>query len=91
MRSRKGGTFKFGLGARVRDRVHGLAGVVAARHEYLNGCVRYTVEWRTGEPLNEVTFDEQQLEVIPGEAPREPRGTGGPRDTPAAPSTGGRR
>lgn len=51
------------LGQTVRDAITGLEGVVVARHDYLYGCVRITIqprEHKDGKPAETVTFDEQQ-------------------------------
>jgi hypothetical protein len=60
--------FKIGLGSRVKDSVTGFTGIVVCRCEWMNGCIRYTVQ---GEKLNKEgqiadapTFDEPQLIVL---------------------------
>lgn len=71
------------LGDRVRDAITGFEGIATAKHEYLNGCVRYSVEApdKDGKP-DEYAFDDQQLTVIedgaytPKDTPR--MATGGP-------------
>jgi hypothetical protein len=55
------------LGDRVRDKISGFEGIAAARTEYLNGCVRITVEpegLHDGKPVEAQWFDEQQVDVI---------------------------
>jgi len=84
------------LGARVRDRVTGFEGVVIARHEYLYGCIRCSVqtpEFHEGKPVEPQTFDEPSLEVVEkvvaghADAPeRRAKQTGGPSFIPARPA-----
>jgi len=40
--------FRVPIGARVRDRITGVEGVVVARTEYLRGCNRYSVQQAAG-------------------------------------------
>ncbi len=37
------GTFKFELGARVKDVITGYKGVVGGRTQYLRGCIQYGI------------------------------------------------
>lgn len=81
------------LGDRAKDMVSGWTGIVTARHEYLNGCVRYTIESsdKDGKP-EAFAFDEQQIQVTEYNAvtpihyhdgsvkSAAPAHTGGPRD-----------
>lgn len=79
------------LGDKVRDKITGLQGVAIARHDYLHGCTRWSlqpVELKDGKPVDCSTFDDPQLEVVeagnvPAKTGREP---GGPRDEPARPA-----
>jgi len=55
------------LGDEVKDKVSGFRGIAVARHEYLQGCNRISVQ----PPINEngelpevKSFDEPQLAVI---------------------------
>lgn len=69
------------LGNKVKDKVSAFTGIVTARHEFLNGCVRYTVTPKVdkkGELREEKWFDEQQLEVVGDGVAIKPRKTGGP-------------
>jgi hypothetical protein len=74
-------------GDKVRDKITGLEGVVVARHDYLHGCTRFSVqpvELKDGKPVECSSFDEPQLELIadggfPAKTGREP---GGPRNDP---------
>lgn len=80
-----------GLGDKAKDTITGLTGIVVARHEYLNGCVRLSVqpnEVKDGKPVESSAFDIEQMELV--EAIQQPRklvavGTapGGPHDEPA--------
>lgn len=57
------------LGERVTDRITGFTGIVVARTEFLNGCIRVGVQSETlkdGKVLDPEYFDEQQ--VGPSEA-----------------------
>ena len=56
--------FKFELKEKVKDTITSFTGVVAARIQWMNGCVRYVVlsNKRTNEGKEiEATIDEQQL------------------------------
>jgi len=55
------------LGSKYRDKITGFTGVCTSRHEYLNGCVRLSLqceEMRDGRPIGPETFDVEQLELI---------------------------
>ena len=55
------------LGKEAVDKVSGFKGIVVARHTFLNGCERYTVQPSTnekGEMPDAHTFDEPQLKVL---------------------------
>jgi hypothetical protein len=58
---------KVTLGAEVRDTVTGFQGIAIAKHKYLHGCCRITIQPKANEdgtlPKCE-TFDEPQLEII---------------------------
>ena len=48
------------FGDKVKDRVTGLTGIVVARTEWLNGCIRVTVqpqELKDGQPVLNTTLD----------------------------------
>jgi hypothetical protein len=60
--------FKHKLGVRVRDTVSGMEGIINARAQSLNGCIRYTVQPpvekdKTTMP-DSFWVDEQQIEVL---------------------------
>ena len=54
------------LGDKVKDNVSGLIGIATEKHEYLNGCIQFTVQApfdkKTGE-MPAWKLDEEQLEV----------------------------
>ena len=57
------------LGFTVKDQISGFTGVVTAKTEWLNGCIRYGVQSRElneGIPLKSQWFDEDDLVVLPG-------------------------
>lgn len=61
--------FKFALGIKARDRVTGAEGIIDMRAEYLNGCIRYSLQppCSSKEPNKRPDaywVDEQQLEQI---------------------------
>lgn len=74
---------EFRLGTRVRDKVTGIEGILTARSEFLNGCVRYTFQPpldKEGKAPDERWVDVGQLEQVDdGIADKiEPKKTGGP-------------
>jgi len=61
--------FKFALGIKARDRVTGQEGILDMRAEYLNGCIRYSLQPQIKPGDNEKRpdsywIDEQQLEKV---------------------------
>lgn len=59
-------TYNVERGDRVRDSITGYTGIVLARSEYLNGCVRFLVvseKLEDGKSVDE-TFDAHQLEIL---------------------------
>jgi hypothetical protein len=80
------------LGDIARDTISGYEGVVVARTEWINNCVRFTLQAKKltadGKPVEAVTFDAFDLELVSTrEPPVEPVKHGGPRPEP---SRGGR-
>ena len=73
------------LGDKAKDKISGFTGIVVAITEGLNGCQRITIspeELHDGKPIDNHTFDAEQVElekVIPAVA-HEP--TGGPSIAP---------
>jgi hypothetical protein len=78
------------LGDEVRDTITGFAGVVIGLTQWLHGCRRITVqprELKDGKPIEAMSFDEPQLEVVkaantPEPVKQERARTGGPRPEP---------
>lgn len=69
------------LGDLVRDSITGFHGIVIARTEWLNGCWRIVVqpqELRDGKPIDALTFDVEQLELLEARGHRSKKETGGP-------------
>lgn len=65
------------LGFRCRDKATGFEGVATARSEFLNGCIRYSLEaLREGKVITE-GFDETSLEVVDEQRVVEPFNTEG--------------
>jgi len=55
------------LGDEVKDIVSGFTGIATARTEFLNGCVRISVDPpvdRDGKPVDGRWFDQEQVEVL---------------------------
>jgi hypothetical protein len=64
----------------VKDTITGFQGVVIGRTDWLNGCVRMVVqpkELKDGKPIDALTFDVEQLELVaPKVAPNGSRSGG---------------
>lgn len=79
-------TFKFENGVKVKDRVTGLTGIINSRCEWLNGCIRYSVQPKASKENPHVMpegwwIDEAQLVVIGKGLTKDPvqkKKTGGP-------------
>lgn len=73
---------KISLGDRVKDKVSGFQGVAVARHTYLAGCDRISIQPpvdKDGKLPDSMTFDEPHLELVePAVVHDGPRGVGGP-------------
>lgn len=71
------------LGDKVKDRITGFVGIATSRHEFINGCVQYSVTPQVdkdGKYVNPEGFDEARLEVVEAmAAPIEAAATGGPQ------------
>lgn len=55
------------LGDRAKDTVTGYTGIVVAKTEWLNGCIRVSIQsekLKEGKPLDTEGFDIEQVEVI---------------------------
>lgn len=69
------------LGDIVKDKITGFEGVVVARTDWLNGCVRMVVQTKKlkdGAPLEPQTFDVEQLELVKSAAHPKGKPAGGP-------------
>lgn len=69
------------LGAKCKDKVSGFVGVAVARHTYLNGCDRITIQPKidkSGQLPEPQTFDEPQLEILEQVLVEGDRTVGGP-------------
>lgn len=67
------------LGDKARDKISGFSGIVVAITEWLNGCLRITIqpqELKDGKPIDNHTFDAEQVEVVEpvNVAPSKPHG-----------------
>ena len=75
--------WKFELGIEAKDMVTQLCGIIDARAEWLNGCLRYSIQppIKSGERKAPDSFwiDEGQLRVVGEGFAQQPKRTGGPR------------
>lgn len=79
--------FKFNNGDKVQDSITGFAGIITARTEWLNGCIRYVVQPdhldKDGKIQDGAPFDESQLVLVTAKAKvtrdETAERTGGPR------------
>ena len=85
------------LGDSVKDEVSGFKGIVVAKHEYLQGCTRISVQppvKKDGSMVEAQTFDEPQLQIIKSKAIKRKSASydpGGPEKyIPQAKTTGNR-
>lgn len=70
------------LGDIARDTVTGFEGVVVAITKWLHGCDRVCIQpqkLKDGKPIEGVTFDALQLELVKPMGHRPQTSTGGPR------------
>lgn len=74
------------LGDVAKDTITGFEGVVVARTEWLNNCVRLSLQPKklqdNGKPIDSETFDETQLVVVEAGPRHEPVTHGGPMPEP---------
>ena len=69
------------LGSEVCDSVSGFKGIATAKHQYINGCTRITVQPKVdkdGKLPDAQTFDEPQLVVTSKKKIKGENDTGGP-------------
>lgn len=77
------------LGDTIKDTITGFAGVCISRHEYLNGCVRLTLQpakLTDGKPVEAQTFDVEQLTLVKSAPVKVVKPHGGPRNEPKRPA-----
>jgi hypothetical protein len=73
------------LGDYVKDTITDFEGTVISRHEYLNGCVRLSLqprELREGKLVEALTFDVEQLVLVKAAEPKLAIPKGGPQHEP---------
>ncbi len=84
----------FRLGAKLRDKVSGVEGVAVARHEFIAGCVQYTIQPKAkddGTLPDALNFDAERLEDLDAEIVNvEAKKTGGDVYVPSMRSVPGR-
>jgi len=69
------------LGDEVKDQISGFTGTVVAITEWLNGCRRITIQPRMlheGKPVENSTFDAEQIMKLKGGPPLPQERHGGP-------------
>ncbi|MBN9007279.1 MAG: hypothetical protein J0H40_17915 [Rhizobiales bacterium] len=78
------------LGDKLKDTITGFTGIATSKHEYLNGCVRWSIQPdkcdKDGKPPEPQTFDMEQLVLVKAAKPRTVQPSGGPRNEPSRPS-----
>lgn len=83
------------LGDRAKDQITGFTGIVVAITEWLNGCIRVTIqpaELHEGKPVESWTFDIEQIAKCDGVGFRpETTPSGGPKSAPSRNPTPTRR
>jgi hypothetical protein len=78
------------LGDTIRETILGYEGVVTSITEYLYGCRRCQIEFKSKDgKIQELTFDEPRLKVVKSSRTKPKQDTGG--DRPRMPRTGARR
>lgn len=79
---------KVELGKKYRDIVTGFEGIAVSRHEYLNGCIRFSIQPQKikedGRPVEPEYVDNEQLASVDEgiRAQVVSKDTGGPGDAP---------
>ena len=72
------------LGDLAKCKITGFEGVIVARTDWINGCVRMALQAKTldkdGKPLVPETFDVEQLELVKPEVHEKGEASGGPCD-----------
>lgn len=73
------------LGDKAKDTISGFSGVIVAMTEWLNGCRRITIqpqELFEGKPVDNQTFDAEQVAKVETGPALPPSRTGGPSIAP---------
>lgn len=81
-------TDKVVLGSIARDTITGYEGVIIGKTEWLNGCVRITLQakgLKDGKPLETHCVDVEQLELVEAAEPPKRKPAGGPMPSPTRP------
>jgi len=83
--------FKFANGDPVKHTLTGFEGYIVSRTQFMNMCVRYSVQAETlheGKPIAWQAFDEEELLLVKSKKNKAPKTTpsGGPH--PATPAVG---
>lgn len=79
-----GTTKEIQLGNEVQDIVSGIKGIAVARHEFLNGCIRFSIQQKAdkeGKMPDEKWLDVGQLKVVGKGVSIPKKNTGGPTST----------
>lgn len=75
MQGMSNSAFKYDLGITVRDKITNVEGVVTGRHEYLTGCVQYSLQPtgldKDGKIRESYYLDEGRLDPVAKKKPIE--------------------
>lgn len=77
------------LGDKAKDQISGFTGTIVAITEWLNGCRRITIQpsaLHDGKPVENATFDAEQIEKVEEGPKLDPTRTGGPSIAPKRPA-----
>lgn len=77
------------LGDKAKCQISGFEGTIVAITEWLNGCRRITIQpsaLHDGKPVENSTFDAEQIEKVEESPPLSPTRTGGPSIAPSRPA-----
>jgi hypothetical protein len=76
----------FNFGDKVKDIVSGFEGIVVGKTEWMNGCIRYSLQGpvKDGKIPEMEWVDEQQLTLCKGAVPASRKLKGGPMPSPKA-------
>ncbi len=76
------------LGDKAKDQISGFTGTIVAVTEWLNGCRRITIQpsaLHEGKPVENSTFDAEQVAKVEEGPELSPTRTGGPSISPQRP------